>query len=88
MFKTHFSQKRELIIREILDKYHFDTGVSITGDRFFIVHRPERLAQLHYEFGCLATAYVPPEQEKDYMRRLKQVRKSLKNYYKKMKRSN
>ena len=64
MSKDTFSQKRKLIIREILDKYHFDTGVSITGDHFFIVHRPERLAQLHYEFGCLATAYVPPERER------------------------
>lgn len=89
MPRKTFSQKRALILREILDKYHFDSGVAITGNRYFIDHRPERLVKLHNGFGYLAAiAYVPPEQETDYMRELKQVHKALKTEYKKMKRRN
>lgn len=79
-----FSQRRALILREILDKYHFNSGIALTGDPYFIVHRPARLVRLHHEFGCLAIAYVPPEREKDYMRELKRIHDELKREYKKL----
>lgn len=85
MPRKTFSQKRALILREILDKYHFDSGIRITGDRHFIYHRPERLVKLHNGFGYLAIAYVLPGKEEDYMRELKQVHKALKIEYTKLK---
>lgn len=84
--KKTFSQEKARIVREILDKYHFNSGVAITGDRYFIAHRSKRLERLHYEFGRLAIAsYVPPEKEKDYMRELKRIRNALKIEYLKLK---
>lgn len=76
-----FSQERALMIREILDNYYFDKGIAITKDRYFITHRSKRLKQLHFKVGCLAVAYVPPEQEKDHMRELKRIRDALKIEY-------
>lgn len=86
MFQSTFNRERTLILREILDNYHYNSGIDITGDRCFIAHCPERLARLHYEFARLAIAYVPPEQEKDYMRELKRLHKALKIEYKKLER--
>lgn len=85
MPQSTFSQERALMLQEILDKYHFNSGINITGDRYFIVHRPERLVKLHHEFGRLAIAYVLPGKEEDYMRELKQVHKALKTEYAKLK---
>ena len=84
MPQNTFSQERALILREILDKYHFNSGIAITGDRYFIAHRPGRLVKLHNGFGYLANAYVPPGKEEDYMRELKRIRDELKREYKKL----
>lgn len=84
MPQSTFSQWRELIKREILDNYHFDSGVAITGDRYFVYHRPERLVKLHNGFGYLANVYVFPGKEEDYMRELKRIRDELKREYKKL----
>lgn len=85
MPQSTFSQEWAGIIREIFDKYHYDSGIAITGDRCFIYHCPRRLERLHYKFNCLAIAYVPPGKEGDYMRELKQVHKAMKIEYAKLK---
>lgn len=85
MSQGTFSQKRALIVREILDNYHIDSGIGITGDRYFVYNCSKQLARLHHEFGCLALAYVPPEKEEEYMRELKRIRRALKIEYLKLK---
>lgn len=81
MPRETFSQQQVRILQEIWDKYHFDSGIRITGDRHFIHHRPERLVKLHNGFGYLTNAYIPPGKEGDYIRELKQVHKALKIEY-------
>ena len=79
-----FIREREALIREILDNYHYNSAIAITGDRFFINHCSERLSRLYYRFGCLVYAYVPPGNEEDYLRKLKRVRNALRVEYVKL----
>lgn len=85
MKREKYEQKRAELTRQILDRYHYDTAVSITGDRYYIYRCPEQVRQLHYNFACLITAYVPPGGEAHYIKRLKRVRNALRIQYQLMK---
>lgn len=81
MTRSEYEQKRAELTREVLDRYHYNAGIRVTGDRYFIAHCPKRLERLYYAFGCLVTAYVPHGGEESYIRNLRRVRNALRIQY-------
>ncbi len=77
-----YMAKKECIVSEILQNYHYTCWVKLTHKR--IDEIPNVIQTLYYRFGTLAEfPATSQKEEKQQLAELKKIRKKLKKYYKK-----
>lgn len=77
-----YMAKKECIVSEILQNYHYTCWVKLTHKR--IDEIPQAMQVIYFRFGGLAEfPATSPTEEKQQIAELKQIRKRLKKYYKK-----
>lgn len=75
-----FMRKRESLVSDILENYHYSFWVKLTHKR--IDEIPETLERIYYRFGKLV-AFPPSSHEegKQQIAELKKIRRRLKKFY-------